>query len=279
MGIVVDLQRSEINFKDPVIMPDPMDVIHNQLVLEMHSFEAKFGIAFDPDPKVGVGGAPPDEETWRIGIIQNVVYEKSHYEYEGRKPFDVEFKDAVVDVDDKGTHFPFVGDPDFKPPVERPVWDICYTSQGYGELLNPSTGGLATTNKPDTFNSSDQPNLVTKLRISKGSIIKRAEKLTSFQLWLVARSPKATHVLANIPPFTLVYWLETTSALKTDLSTETPSFKYEFYGENGIVKKVRTSGSGTPSIRASLGVGVKSPVMTGIRANKRIRDWANSNGL
>ncbi len=122
MGIVVDLQRSEINFKDPVIMPDPMDVIHNQLVLEMHSFEAKFGIAFDPDPKVGVGGAPPDEGTWRIGIIQNVVYEKLHYEYDSRKPFDVEFKDAVVDSSmTRAPMFPFVGDPDFKPPVERPV--------------------------------------------------------------------------------------------------------------------------------------------------------------
>lgn len=120
-----------------------------------------------------------------------------------------------------------------------------------------NASGAATTNKPDSFNTSEQPNLVTKLRLT----------------------PRATHVLAHIPPFTLVYWLETTSALKSDLSTETPSYKYEYYGENGIVKKVRPSGSGTPSIRASLGVGVKSPVMTGIRANKRIRDWANSKGL
>ena len=280
MGIVVDLQRSGINFKDPVILPDPMDVIHNQLVLEMHAFEAKFGIAFDPDPKIGVGGAPADEDLWRVGIIQNVVYEKLHYEYVGKSPFDVEFKDAVVDSCDKGTYFPFVCDPDFQPPVERPVADIWYTSQGYGELLNPyNASGVATTNKPDSFNTSDQPNLVTKLRLTTRSIIKRAEKMTSFQLWLVARTPRATHVLAHIPPFTLVYWLETTSALKSDLSTETPSYKYEYYGENGIVKKVRPSGSGTPSIRASLGVGVKSPVMTGIRANKRIRDWANSKGL
>ncbi|MGH6801240.1 MAG: hypothetical protein ACRECZ_07495, partial [Methylocella sp.] len=147
------------------------------------------------------------------------------------------------------------------------------------ELLNPSTGGVAPTNKPDIFNSSDQPNLVTKLRLSKSSIIKRAEKLTSFQLWLAARTPRATHILAHIDPFTLVYWFETTSALKSDLSIETPDYKYEFYGENGVAKAVRRSGKGTPNLQPRLGVGVKSPAMTGVTANKRIRAWATANGL
>jgi len=283
MGIIVDLQNSEINFKDPVVLPDPMDVVHNQLALEMHSFETKFRIAYDPDPKIGFGGAPADDELWRIGIIQNVVYEKLHYQYVDQKPFDVEFKDAVVDSDDNGKFFPFVGNPDPTPPVTIPVADICYNSGGYADLdkalLNPWTERCEKTNKPDTFNTSDQPNLVTKLRLSKRSIIKRAEKLTSFQLWLVARAPRATQALAYIPPFTLVYWFETTSALKSDLSIETPNYKYEFYGEDGIVKAVRSSGSGTPSITPKLGVGVKSPVMTGVRANKRIRDWADANGL
>ncbi|MGH7783986.1 MAG: hypothetical protein ACREO5_09145, partial [Candidatus Binatia bacterium] len=143
MGIIVDLPRSGIDFKDPVILPDPMNVVHNQLVLEMHSFETAFGIVFDPNPKKGVGEAPADDELWRIGIIQNVIYEKLHYEYVGQKPFDVEFKDAVVDIDDNGKFFPFVGNPDFTPPVTRPVADIWYNSRGYAEygkeLLNPST--------------------------------------------------------------------------------------------------------------------------------------------
>jgi hypothetical protein len=286
MGIIVDLQRSSITFSEPLIPIAPLDVVHNQLFLEMHSFTIGFGVSFDPDPKKGVGGTTTSSELWRMGIVQNLVYAMSHYEYENKQAFKNEFKNATFDSVPDTIAKPFYADPDLRKdaaPPTRPVADIWYTSQGYGELLSPySATGVATSNKPDLFDMWDQPTVLTRMRLKDGSFIKRAEHVVSFQAWLVARTPSTTHVLAHVPAFSLVYWLETDPnwSSKGKLSIDTPGYNYEYYAEKGITKRVNKKASRqSPNLQPALGNGGRTPVMAGVNAGERSNKWLRDNNL
>ncbi|MGH6811174.1 MAG: hypothetical protein ACREDM_02130 [Methylocella sp.] len=159
-----------------------MNAIGNSFVLVMHAFTINFGFSFDPNPKNGVGGSPVSEELWRIGIVQNVVYENLYFEYDGGRLFKTEFNNAAVDSV-AAINFPFYHDPVIVPACKLdprlgcktfvslmvPVADIWYTSQGYGELLNPYVpSGVAINNKPDALDMVDEPGWGAGLRLKRG---------------------------------------------------------------------------------------------------------------
>ena len=289
MGIVVDINRSEVKFKDPLLLYDPMNVITNQILFDPHSFTIKFGISFDPDPTKGFGGAPPEAELWRIGLVQNVLFERLNFEYENKQIFKIEFEKPAPDFIPGSFSKPFYADPVLVPTRqnERPVSDIWLTSQGYGELLNPyDASGVAINNKPDALDMWDQPSGGTRLKLKDGSMISRIEKVVSFQTWLVAKTESKTEVLAHVPAFSLVFWFETTPA-KTDkpkYSFDTPAFRYGVFGTNGIfgskkIDRTRTGIGDSPTLKPALGNGGRNPVMFGQAAVERGNDFLDAYGL
>jgi hypothetical protein len=182
MGIVVDLAKSDAKFDDPLVIASADLTFGNPLNYDMASWVASFGIGFDPDPNQGLGGAPQDSELWDIGIVQNLLYERLLFEYSGLPVLQKEFTTATVDRLENNLDSPFYSTPVFDSTrrKSRAVAHIWYTSQGYGELLDPSSGsGVRTNNKPDLLDMYDQPGAgVSQLR--GNSLLIRVEKVLCF---------------------------------------------------------------------------------------------------
>lgn len=277
-----------MKFGDPLFLLDPMDVIHNDMSYEMHSFTITFGISFNPDPKKGYGGNPREPDLFRIGIIQNVLYERLYFEYDNHRKFVKEFTAPAVDSVSGTFGLPFYADPVLSGQrgKERPYTDIWCTPQGYGELLNPySSSGVATNNQPGIVDVWDQPGGGATLKLD-GSMISRVEKVLSFQAWLVVKNGVKIEVLAHIPPFSLVFWLCTTREKSTrpKYSFDTPSFKYGYYGVNGLFtnKKIDytiTKIGNAPTVQPTPGTGGRFPTTSGQIALDRAWQWLGANGL
>jgi hypothetical protein len=297
MGIVADINRSEIKFSDPGVPYGALDPIHRQVTYDMQNFTIAFGVSFDPDPKKGIGGAPADPDLWRIGIVQNVLFHHLHVEYENKNVFEKVWRDPVLDFKVGTIDKPFFGDAELTADrlKQRTVADVWVTPQGYGELLNPyNKSGVATNNLPDSFNLWDEPAGGANLRFKDGSMIKRLEKVVSFQTWLVAKTKvdnngriaDRVEVLAHIPVFSLAFWLETTPAPKKKIATslDVPPYDWAMFGKNGFLdpKKMdrkKTGFGDSPDVKPALGNGGKMPVLFGMSGNERANAYLTDNDL
>jgi hypothetical protein len=287
MGIVADLPNSTVDFRDPK-KNVPMGPISNSFLCVQHAFEMTFSFGYNPDPKKGFGGTPKSTESWRIGIVQNALYEMYNFEYDDGSKFKIEFSSAVVDSG-SDVYQPFYNDPVIIPacqidpilkcdhyiPVMIPFVDVSYSSLGYSEFPDPWTGAMD--NKPTSVNMVDEPFFGARLRLKNGALIKRAESISAFQTWLVAQHGQQTDVLATVPAFSLVFWLET-QASPNLLGIGTPAHTFAFYGEAGISRHVKASG-GAATVQMQAGNGRRAPVMTGPTANDRANGWLKTQGL
>ena len=287
MGIVADIPNTTVNFKNPK-KGIPMLPISNLFLCVQHAFDMTFAFKFDSNPKKGVGGSPQLRDLWQIGIVQNVLFEMYNFEYDDGSTFKVEFKDAAVDSG-AAIYPPFYGDPAYIPackidpilkcdryiPIMVPVSDVWITKTGYTDFPDPWTN--ATDNRPTSLDMIDEPFFGARLRLKNGALISRAESITAFQTWLVAQRGQQTEVLATVPPFSLVFWLQTQPSPGL-LSIGTPPHSFAFYGENGISRKVKASG-GVANITPRAGNGGRTPVLTGETANDRANKWIKSVGL
>jgi hypothetical protein len=241
------------------------------------------------------------------------IIRRLRFEYENNHIFAKEFNFPAVDIVESTFDRPFYSSPVFGNNAlnTRPVSHIWYTSQGYGELLNPNNpSGVQTNNKPDSFSMWDQPGGGASFRLPDFSAVKRVEKIIAFQTWLVAiktglfsSSPELSHVrdaffpklfrespssvsmLAHIPPFSLMFWLETDLAhFQPKNSFDTPSFSWGVYGINGYIpgrridRSIRELGP-SRTIRPKLGDGGRWPVLSGPTAKERADQFLSSNGL
>lgn len=288
MGIVADLPNTTLEFKNPKSSV-PMLPISNLFMCTQHSVYMNFAISFDPNPRRGISPTAPKGESWEIGIVQNVLYDMYNFEYDDGSKFKVEFTLAALDTSAK-IHLPFYSDPVVVPaceidpilkcnkyiPVMMPSSDIFITSKGFSEFPDPWTGE-ASDNKPNSFNSIDQPSFGARLRKKGGSVIRKAESISAFQTWLVAKRGDRIEILSTVPPFSLIFWLETDPSPGM-LTIQTPPFNYEFYGEAGITRRIREKGH-KASVRAVAGDGGRKPVVTGTTANDRANNWLIAQGL
>jgi hypothetical protein len=306
MGIVADIHRSMVKFGDPLIPRDALNSINRQVAFDMHSFTITFGIYFNPEPKIGIGGLPQNEQLWTVGIVQNVLFQYLYIEYESRKVFTKTWKDPVLDYVDGSRSKPFYGDPPLVPTnlTRRPVAEIIYTSKGYRE--SAARGGTFD-NKPDTLDMWDEPAGGSALRF-QGSMIRRIEKVISFQAWLVATTKEPLlagfhpivrdlhplrniniivdrpEVLAHVPVFTLVFWLDTKPKKAYKDSFDVPEYNYGMFVEEGFVdpKRINRAKSGiqsSPIIKPILGNGGRMPVLVGASGNERANAFLTENGL
>jgi len=291
MGLNVDLSQSTIDFTNPPTKV-PIGGVTNEFVCFMHQFEIQFFLTFDKNPKVGFGGAPAEAELWRLGIIQNVLFERLSFTYDNGKTFEENFNLSILDGGAE-TYSPFYHDPVLTPACKydptlschtmiremTPVTDIWYSSSGYGELLDPNdASGIHADNKPEVLNMIDAPWFRARLRLPSGATITRAERILAFQTWLVAASGgEVKHVLASTEPFSLVFWL-TASPKPGALSIDVPPHSFAFYGEAGIARTVKKGGT-VPTVKILAGKGARDPLMKGTLANDRDNQWMQTKGL
>lgn len=283
MGMFVDLTHSNFDFRVDSSSGGGAFVAGPNLVLGPVWFKIKFGISFVANPHRGFGGSPSGVEDWKVGIVQNVLFEKVRLEYDDARVFETEFNDAVLDSRAQ-FNLPFVYDPPPNPSPAggwRPVASIVYTSRGYDYFLDPFDPDGPLDNKPNFVDMIDTPSLSPKLIGPGGAWIKKASRITSFQAWLVAKSPTQTFLLANVPPISVICEYETdpptfgparmVSSLPTILS-------YKAYAEAGISKTITAHGSGK-SVRVEGNSGKRRPVMSGGTAGARGQKWLSDNGL
>jgi hypothetical protein len=293
MGLVVDLPGSSFSFNNPK-QDDVFGAVLNMFVCVMHEFEIVFGLGFDPDPRKGVGGSPAQPESWDIGIVQNVIFERMNFVYDNGTTFTADFPNPVLDSV-ATLNPPFYDDPVIVPAckldpmlpctkyvsVSEPVLNVFYTSRGYGELLAPTSvdpTGVAVTNSPNSVNMLDEPSFGARKMLKNGAWITDAEHIIAFQTWLVAKTPSKVHLLAYVGPFSLVFWMSAQPSPDL-LSIGAPPNQFGFYGTDGIVKKVNRSSSSSATIAMHSGAGGKGPVLVGPTANERGRNWLRTNNL
>jgi hypothetical protein len=277
-----------MEFRDPK-NDDVFNAVANTCRCVMHSFYIKFAFGFDADPRRGVGGQPSDSESWRIGIVQNVVYEKVKFKYSDGALFEKEWPDQVLDSS-ASLNLGFYNDPVTVPacqvdprmkcsqwlPIFTPVHDIVYGKAGYKELVD-SDGGQQTSTVPTMVDMYDEPAFGARMRREK-AVITIAEHILAFQVWLVAQRLKQLEVLAYIEPFSLVFAL-TAQPRPDALSIQTPPFQYNYYGVRDITHSTRVKSSGTPTVRMYPGRSKRTPLLDGQTANERGRTWLRTSGL
>jgi hypothetical protein len=271
----------------------------------------EFGIGFDPDPNKGYGGLPNDPPVLFIGIVQNVLFQRGVFEYDGGLAFQYEFANPAVDIRPSAgpDTWPFTAEPysGKDRPKELPYIIIKYTSGGYGEIPSnakwvdfldtSNTSGVQINNKPDSLFTVDSPQMGAPTEPKKGSFVRRIEQVVSFQAWLVALpglfrggffgpylaqayfSQQSRAVLAFVPSFTLTFWLERKSRGNF---LNPPAFDYGIYVENGSILKrgVNRSIKGigpSPFLQPKPGNGGRNPVTEGLFAIDLLDGWLNAN--
>src|SRR5262245_18056469 len=110
MEIVADIAHSSARCSDPGVQKDALNAINLQVAFDMHNFTIEFGVSFDPDPKAGIGGAPSAPQAWRIGIVQNLLFEHLYYKFENGQVFEKNWRDAAIDYKEGTVATPFFGD-------------------------------------------------------------------------------------------------------------------------------------------------------------------------
>jgi hypothetical protein len=318
MGIVVQLSETKVKFNEPEERNIGFDLSSN-FTYQMHSFEIEYGVKFDKDPNNGLGGNPNIEQSWRLGIVQNVLFQKFLLVYEDQKHrrplqvFEKQFPLPEVDTVPGSTNFPFYGDQRVEPGkalITRPGTEITYSSNGYRETTSK---GSTFDNIPSRFNMWDQPAGATPLmKDDETFTLRRLERIVIFQSWLVAiktgefhaQSPSLDKVrelvipkvvrefgtsvvpIASIPAFATTFFAEMDLAhFPHKHSGDTPNFRWGLSGSAGFfpTKKIDHSISKAgplPTAIPVLGSGGRVPVTLGSAgASKPDEVWLNSLGL
>jgi hypothetical protein len=283
MGLVVDLANSIFTVVPGSHSSPAAYAVANEVECKMAQFESAFQFRFDP--KRGVPG-PTATESWRIGVVQNVLYQKSRFIWDDGTRH---MKDWVTPVVDSGAlfSFPFYQDePTYtrdnkgnrKGDQQTPFRDVYFNSTGFGELLDPwkkAPNNLVL--KPDWFvTAADKPQFGCKLRTRRGGLLRVAEQIVTFGIWLVATdSERRTRpqVLAHVPPFTMIYSVEFGSG-EGMMSLEIPASNFVVAPGRRTTVDKRLAYATLPGIAVKSGQGAAAPTYKGETANSRERHWA-----
>jgi len=283
MGMLVNLLTSNFRFDVNSDNDGTFYVDTSNFVVSPIGFQIRFGLSFDANPLHGVGGRPTAPQDWTVGIVQNVVFEKLRLEYDDGNVFQTEFSGPALDSRAR-YNLPFVYDPPPHPASPaanqkgwRPLADIKYSSAGYDYFIDP-WAPTKFSNMPAFVEMIDAPLLSAKL-ILNGAWIKKITRITSFQAWLIAKTPTSTFQLAFVPPVSAVCEYETDPpnfGVARMVSSRPSILRWIAYVEAGISKTVGARSG--PSVRVAPGRG-GTPVMLGETAGTRGQNWLATNKL
>jgi hypothetical protein len=287
MGIVLDRNGSYAVTKTPNTNPG-VEPILNTATIFSHRTEVRLAYQFKDSPNLGAPAPLSGRDYFQIGLIQNVLFEKIFFQYDGQPPIAKEWVTRVVDS--AGDSFPFYGDGDrvLLPSGKQsenttPFREFFYGPKGFGQVSNPFGGSaddIDLENK-GSVNMIDEPMVQVPFR-KDGDSLRVAEHILAFGLWLVLvdtgrKSP--TVAVGHLGPFTVLS--RTEFELVDGLSAfSTPDYRFFFHAQNGIAKRLNKAiadRGGSTSLTPQQGG--KLPLMTGETANTRGLQWMQSVGL
>jgi hypothetical protein len=250
-------------------------------------------------PRARLAPAPPEVQPWRIGIVQNVLYERILIEYLDQEPYTTTWTRPALDLGSEA-YRPFYNEPytvEVRIPisvagVDRLVEDrvqivavheLFYGPRGLGQLLDPwdPDGYHPMPNQVVRLRMEDQP--VLPIRNWYGSELVRAEQVLVVRFWVIAMEVRSRSVVLGLsPPFTLVAWMR---LAPRQLRSIQPRPSWGSYSLSGVHTRIIESServerlqSRSERLRPVPG-STPAPLLTGTAANTRTSKWMRGNGL
>jgi hypothetical protein len=269
------------NAKEPTY-----DFIDRAWVISAPAYLSVCGIV--DHPKVNALPRPRQPENWRVGFVQNVLYQSLNVEYEnGSKQ--MTWPDPLLDAADQvsrpfcyraaivqtlvalGSAGPVRIQEDFSP-----YRDVVYGPAGLGEL-KPSTQQVVPAKDPLPIHFGDAPGMKVDQKCGRGTL-QRVLRLSVHRLWVLAIREERRVPLAFTSPFTMASHLEVGSGF----GISTPPWKYHWSVQGSDQRRVdperlAQAKPTAPQTHRVGGGGVPVPkdlVLTGPTANEETQKWA-----
>lgn len=245
--------------------------------------------------------APRQIEPWRIGVVQNVLYERILIEYLDEDPYTVTWSRSALDIGSE-SYRPFYNGPyviegrilvsvdgidrevEYRVPVIA-VHEVLYGPRGLGVLYDPwdPSGYSLQPNQILRISMEDQP--AHAIRNSYGSELVRAERLMILRFWIIAMGPRSRPVvLGASPPFTLVAWMRLAQRQYRALQPRPAWGSYSLTGTHTRIierrEQIESLQSRGEPLRPLPAQGdTPTPLLTGTSANARGLEWMRRNNL
>ncbi|HKP64948.1 MAG TPA: hypothetical protein VJV78_49785 [Polyangiales bacterium] len=270
MGFVADISRCTLDIESrPEILnalkPD-IRPISNEAVFPMHSFKAHFWFKFEAQQ-----GSANQTGSARIGLVQNVLYERRTFKYADGPTKTVAWESDIVDSGSK-TAFPFYNEPG---DVRRagktehivPFRRISYNQRGFGEQ-----GGNTMGDTSADVSLIDQPWFKLKVRNKHGALLTEATQILTFGIWLVVLSDQQPpQVLAHTETFSLMFACKLTR-VGTESTISVPSSGFKVRASKGTAHST-TNFPRAGGVRAVSGKSKKGPVLEADSKDTRDETW------
>lgn len=252
-------------------------------------------------PRAPLARAPRQVEQWRIGIVQNVIYERILVEYFDQEPYTVTWTRPALDIGSEA-YRPFYNEPytvNIRIPLRIAgidqiledrvsvvaVHEVLYGPRGLGLLYDPWA--------PDGY--APLPNQILRLRMEdrpahalrnwNNNDLARAERVMVMRFWIIAMDMTSRSVVLGFSPqFTLVAWMQ---LARRGLRSIQPRPTWGAYSRTGAHTRIiesheqverlqRRDGSIQPQPARG---GSPAPLLTGTSANERGLSWLQANNL
>jgi len=260
-----------------------------------------YQVDIEYDHRARMAPTPRRVEQWRIGIVQNVLYERILIEYHDQHPFTVTWARPALDIGSEA-YRPFYNEPytvEVRIPfsiegVDRIIEDriqvvavheVWYGPRGIGLLLDPwdPDGYAPLPSQILRLSMEDQPR--NAIRNWNGSELVRAERVLVMRFWVVAMGARSRPVvLGASPPFTLVAWMRLAPRQLHSIQPRPAWGAYSLAGANpriieSLVLVERLQARGGPLRPLPARDDTPAPLYTGVSANERGTAWMRENGL
>jgi hypothetical protein len=231
---------------------------------------------------------PKTPERWRVGFVQNVLYQRFSAEYERGKK-EMEWKTAMLDATDQRVR-PYshvqtilnlqlslegVKTITIKVDEYLPYRDVAYGPTGVGEVRDPFTplGDVAPARHPLGIHFGDRPGFKIDQMAELGRL-KRAVRLSVHRFWVLAMQHDRAVALAATSPFTLASSLDVGGG--SGFGQPEHDWLSTAAGGDRRRDDPRTlkSGGNVSLARAETTKGIPNPVVTGKTANEVTQEWA-----
>lgn len=251
------------------------------------------------DPRARRAPPPRQVETWRIGLVQNVLHEQIRIGFYDQDPYEQTWRRPALDIG-SDAYRPFYNEPYFVNVSLRAsvdgidvevedrvnivaVHELLYGTQGLGRLYDPwdPSGYVPMPNQVIRLRMEDQPFLT--IRNHYADHLEFAEQVLVMRFWVIAQGPNSRPlVLGRSPPFTLVSWLRVARRTLRSIQPRPDWGSYSLSGTHpriirnrGTVRALQERAAPLAPIPAS----GPMPLLSGPSANERTTEWMVDNHL
>jgi hypothetical protein len=267
------------------------------------SYEYMVNIAFDPaEPKPPT---PKQNENWRVGIVQNVLFRSIRLLYANKKPISKSWGTPRLDagsVDGKQA-LPF-----YAPPIPYQLnlkvegiskSDVLWVFASADATFGPDgfhiklPAGIKRSSESDSevdLYFADQPQFDAPLHFSKtNEVLMERSDLITLQFWIIAMGKGTPVILAESDPFTIITWMRFSPNIERGKALDFAFPDWGAHAAKGVVKNLPENydkGANWERFKEKTNqpVGLhrsskKRPLLNGTLSNVEFRSWIQANDL